>query len=712
MADLDVAVRLKFLTQGEEKLKAAARDLQAFGKATGKLSTTATGRLGGDLTRAWTASVKLGGALDKSAGAAKRTAASLNRIGAEARDIDRARVAVDRLAKSQGRLRDTRGRFLSGASGSRAGFGFDTAVAGGAIGGIAARRRREARATFLSEAASRVTPEGYLIGAGGAVIAGATIGATAAAGLAAVGVAAKEAIGRESAFADIQKKVNLDAGQSWDTLDRKVRKVSTTLGIGYEQAAAVFAQGGQGNIATGDLEDFAMLGAKVSTAWDVGAKEAAQMLTEIHGQTRWSNKELETFADKVNFLGDISAAAEKDIGAMWQRASAGAKAAGVSYDDSMVMMTALRGVGMQDEVAARFFGQFSSTLRRATSLKKGPQEAIKELGLTPQQVEKGMQTDAMSTMIDLLQRLDKAKNPVKIANTLFGGEWFDEALRMKESLSEIIRLREALAKGGYAGSLDKALTIDLGTTEAQLRRVKEALLDIMATTAKPAVLPAVKGVADWVTTKAQEMRDAQQRSEEARARATPVGESISSFERRLKLDRGSTSKPMFSQIEGMSPHIAQTTVGKPILDASQFGPAAEKITGEAADLYGALTKLNTTVQPVVDASAAVDPLDRITAAATRAAGALSAVRNFGVPSAGGVSVPASLTGGKGGSAPAPAAPAAAKPGKQTSLSRGGVHIAQAHFHGVKDVGALHRQLASLQTRAIRSSRDGALHDLA
>jgi DNA adenine methylase len=100
MADLDVAVRLKFLTQGEGKLKDAAKDIAAFGKSVNQLSGRATGRFGADLNKAWHASTKLGGSLDKSAKAAGKTATAMRSIGGGASGIDRTRAAVDRLTKS------------------------------------------------------------------------------------------------------------------------------------------------------------------------------------------------------------------------------------------------------------------------------------------------------------------------------------------------------------------------------------------------------------------------------------------------------------------------------------------------------------------------------------------------------------------------------------------------------------------------------------
>ena len=84
MADLDVAVRVRFLALGEQKIKDAARDLTAFGKAAQRLSGTATARFGAEMNRAWTATAKLGGALDRTAAAAGKTSTSMKALGGTA----------------------------------------------------------------------------------------------------------------------------------------------------------------------------------------------------------------------------------------------------------------------------------------------------------------------------------------------------------------------------------------------------------------------------------------------------------------------------------------------------------------------------------------------------------------------------------------------------------------------------------------------------
>jgi TP901 family phage tail tape measure protein len=316
----------------------------------------------------------------------------------------------------------------------------------------------------LSDFATAAAPgtAGMMLGMGGAAVGGLAVGGAAAYGV-------RQAISFDKAMADVKKKVNLEAGATWADVEDMIGKTARKVGIAREEMAALAAQAGQSGIAYKDLSEFMMLAAKASTAWDIGAKEAAQTLAEIKAKTGWTNKELETYANKVNYLGDISAAAEKDISAMWTRTSSAAKAAGVSYDDAMVAMTAMRSVGMPDDVASRAFGQFSARLRTATS-QKGVPQALKQLGLSAKSVEIGMQKDARGTIDEVLKRLGKSKDGVKVALGLGGKEWWDEFMLMVSARPEMQRLNSALAGGGAEGSLSKSLAVDLETTSKHLER--------------------------------------------------------------------------------------------------------------------------------------------------------------------------------------------------------------------------------------------------
>ncbi|WP_457798091.1 phage tail tape measure protein [Methylocystis sp. S23] len=617
MADMDFQLVLEAIVKGQDALDKLAKSEEQIAKAAkaanesqaasaGK-ADAAMKREAEAMQRAATAAKSLGTGAHAAAGASTQQAAAAERVAtAEKRAAD-ATKAHATAATMEAKAVQTAARAQSGA-----------AVAAAGARGRDARGRflpGGGRGEFLREAASQATPYGYLLGAGAAAAGGAAIGIGAYAAyetskrLATASVG--EAMSREVAFAQVQKKVNLEAGQSWEQLDRQIAKVSTTLGKSYQDTAAIFDQGGAAGIAGRDLETFGLLAAKVATAWDVDARSAAQMLTEVRAQTGKTIPDLEKFADKVNYLGDISAAAERDIGAMYQRAAAGMAAAGVGEDQSLAMMTALRGVGMQDEVASRFLTFFSGRLRTATSWKDGPLEALKAIGMTAKEVEMGMQTKPMETILTFLDKASHAKNVVGTMKDILGGEWFDEGLRFAQAAPEIIRLLDALSKGNYNNSMQSALDIELGTTEAKINRLKASLTDLMATWAKPWAKGVLEPIVEAATKKIDELRAAEERSQASKAGVKPKGLSVADYEAALGLNREPPAvikqTPTMALSEGNTPHLARTKgFGKDMLDASQFAQAAEKVTNASNSAFDALQKLNGTTATVnVDASGAI-----------------------------------------------------------------------------------------------------------
>lgn len=721
MADLDVAVTLKFLTTGADKLKTAARDLQAFGK----IGNKATGRFGGDMTKAWTASVKLGGALNKSAGAANKTAAAIRSIGGSAAGIDKTRAAVDRLTKSTSAAAVNAKKMRSGALGA-------AMLGGGAMG------RRAKMREGLAEAASRITPEGYLLGASGAVVAGAGVGGTIAGVGAAMAYGTKQAIDFEKAMANVRKKVNVPAGGSIASVEQMINRTAVDIGMSRTDMAELAATAGQAGIAYQDLSDFMTLAAQTSSSWDISARDAASGLAQIKAQTQWAIPKIRDFADQVNAMGDSSAASEKNVFEMFMRSAAAAKAANVPFETTLAVTTALNSIGMVPETAARFWNAFSSKMLVSGGRgAKDAAEGFSMLGLSLQKVQKGMKKDATGTIIDFLDRLEKSPNKAEAAIKTLGQEWWDEAARSGQALPEMLKNLKILRSGSWKGSLQQAQQIDLSTTAKQLERTKamvseigdglmrwslppinaqlQKMIDTYRSLKTTGFLPGADGKPiDRVADKTPIPFSPANRARFMGSRSS--GESGAAYESRLRLDqpiKRAPAPPMISMIEGVAPHmkaskinadlaniIAQANLAK---DALAFTASPTVNAAAAIGQISSLVEQGRAAQaatsfvstPTVNIGPAIAALQSLAAQA-------AAIRNLSPTISGGGRAPS----GGGGS---PANPSAA--GKQGSVTAP-IHIGQAHFHGVRDPGSLHRQLAVLQNRSIRTARDGALHDIA
>lgn len=171
---------------------------------------------------------------------------------------------------------------------------------------------------------------------------------------------------------------------------------------------------------------------------------------------------------------------------------------------------------------------------------------------------------------------------------------------------------------------------------------------------------------------------------------------------------------MISMIEGVAPHMNASKINADLANiVAQANLAKDALaftaspTVNAAAAIGQITTLvdqgraaqaatSFVSTPTVNIGPAIAALQSLAAQA-------AAIRNLSPTISGGGRAPV------GGGGAAPVNPSAA--GKQGAVAAP-IHIGQAHFHGVKDAGSLHRQLAAMQNRSIRSARDGALHDIA
>jgi TP901 family phage tail tape measure protein len=281
-----------------------------------------------------------------------------------------------------------------------------------------------------------------------------------------------QSISFEKAMAEVKKKVDLPEGETFTKLERDIVSMSIALGQSRENVAAVVAEAGAAGTAFKDLAGFTRLATKAGVAWDMPIREAAQKLFEVRSSTGKNLAELGDYVDKVNALGDSSAAKERDILEMSGRSIAAAREAGVSEDTSLAFLTAMRSIGIQPEVGARGFNALVSKMATADETKK-VSEGLEMLGLNAKTMAQRMKTDATGALTELFTALDRAKDPVEAAVKIFGQDWFDEMLRTKGSIAEVRKNLEMLRDPSkWTGSAERNLNIELATTASHLERLK------------------------------------------------------------------------------------------------------------------------------------------------------------------------------------------------------------------------------------------------
>jgi TP901 family phage tail tape measure protein len=429
-------------------------------------------------------------------------------------------------------LKSLLGRGVSQARGELRGLKSEAqglgAIKGPNVAGIAAygRSAREA-----SSALRQLKREQAVLGAGVAggntILAGTGRAALALGGLYGIRQATRATVGQaisfEKAMAQVRKKVDAPDEAGFQKLEGTINQIAKDYGLARAQVAELTAEAGASGIAFQDLERFMRMTAKAAVAWDMSPGEASQKLAEIKTATQMTIGELEKLAEKINGLGDNSAAKERDIVEMFGRAGAAAKAAGVSFDVSLAALTAVRSTGLQPEVASRWFSAFTGGLRTIEEGSKKAKEGLQILGLDAATVAKGMKTDSLGTMLDIFDRLQKSPEAATAAIKIFGKEWWDETSRAAQALPELRRQLEFLKSGKWEGSLNKTLNIELATTENHLKRMSALTSEIGDRMGRWA-LPPINNAIDGLLKKFDELKERMEQREKAKDPNAPTAE--------------------------------------------------------------------------------------------------------------------------------------------------------------------------------------------
>lgn len=517
MTTLDVALRLRLLNQLSAPAKVAAADVQHLTGSVKQLSGVRGGeQLSRDIDRAGASSRKA----TREIGDLRREATGLRGGEVLARDLDRAAGASRRTKREVGDLR----REAAGLKGGdQLAHDLDRAAASirsakRELVGLRREADRAPRARAMGDdrPAHHPRPGRAEEDGSGGVVAFGRRAAGAAAGYYTTREAIRKTVGEaitfEQAMAEVKKKVNDAPGaEGFAALEKTIKQIAIDLGIPQAKVAQLAAEAGAAGIAFAELERFTRLAAKASAGWDMTPEDAAGKLAGIKAGTNATIAQMEVLADKINGLGDNSAAKERDIVEMFGRSGAAAKAAGVDFDTTLAFLTALRSAGMQEEVGARFFSAITGKLATAGAGGKGAKDlgaGLEMLGLSLKTVSDGMKSNPAATLLDLLDRLNKAPDPAKAALKIGGGEWWDELARLAQARAEVVKQLDYIRNpANYKNSLQGNLDIKLATTGSHLERLKALSGDVGDRLGRWALPPINTAIEAWIH--AQEERKKQ-----------------------------------------------------------------------------------------------------------------------------------------------------------------------------------------------------------
>lgn len=321
------------------------------------------------------------------------------------------------------------------------------------------------------------------------------------------------AIDFESSMADVKKVVDFDTPQQFKEMGNDILEMTKTIPMAAQDLAQIVAAGGQSGIARKDLTGFAESAAKMGVAFDISAGQAGDMMAKWRTAFKMNQTEVVDLADKINYLGNTTAASAPLISDVVTRIGPLGEVGGVAAGEIAALGASMVGSGIQSDVAATGLKNMILALTAGESATKSQVGALNELGLSAEDVAQGMQDNAKETILKVLgaiRGLDKVKQ-ASVLSDLFGKESLGAIAPLLSNLDGVQdNLNKVADSSKYAGSMEGEFSARSETTANSLQLAKnnmEAFKIAIGNGLIPAMTPMIslltQGV-KWVSGIAQE----------------------------------------------------------------------------------------------------------------------------------------------------------------------------------------------------------------
>ncbi|OPH36506.1 phage tail tape measure protein [Moraxella lacunata] len=319
----------------------------------------------------------------------------------------------------------------------------------------------------------------------------------------------ESAVKFESAMAGVRKVIDFDTPEAFKQMEKDILAMSQRLPMTAEGLANIMASAGQAGIAQADLARFTETAAKMGVAFDITAEQAGQAMAEMRVAFNMSQSEVETLADKINYLGNTSPNNAAKIMQITQAVGAVAELGGFAADQTAALASVI--VGIDPSNVATGLKNISLQLTAGENATKSQRVAFEKLGLSAEDVAKKMKEDAVGTLMEitrLISEIIPEHEQSAVSTMLVGREAlpvFAQLIQNQEVATQ--KLTDMGDASKYAGSMLKEFENMAGTSQAQMQLFNnniEAVKIALGSALLPAInsimqalTPVIKAFAEW-----------------------------------------------------------------------------------------------------------------------------------------------------------------------------------------------------------------------
>ena len=262
----------------------------------------------------------------------------------------------------------------------------------------------------------------------------------------------------QSSMADVKKVVDFENADQFKAMSKAILDMSTKIPMTADNLATIVAAGGQSGIARQDLLKFAEAAAKMGVAFDVTADQAGDMMAKWRTAFKMNQNEVVELADKINYLGNTTAASAPLISDVVTRIGPLGSIGGVASGEIAALGASMVGSGIQSEIAATGIKNLILALVSGETATNTQAKAFAQIGLNANDMAVAMQKDAKGAILSVLKALEKLapEKRAAVMADLFGKESLGA---IGPLLSNLKGLEDNFNKVGdsinYVGSMEK-----------------------------------------------------------------------------------------------------------------------------------------------------------------------------------------------------------------------------------------------------------------
>lgn len=294
----------------------------------------------------------------------------------------------------------------------------------------------------------------------------------------------RDAMKFESVMADVKKVVDFDTPEQFKQMNADILNLSRNLPMTAEDIARILAAGGQAGVAKDELLTFASDAAKMGIAFDITADEAGDMMAKWRSAFKMGQSDVVQLADKINYLGNTTAASAPKISDVVSRIGPLGDVGGVAAGEIAALGASMIGQAVPSEIAATGIKNLILGLTAGEGATNTQAAAFQKLGLNAKDMAKMMQTDAKGAILQVMQAIKglSKEEQATVLTDLFGKE---SVAAIAPLLTNLEGLQDNFNKVAdetqYAGSMQKEYEARCQTTENAMTLLKNQLMSTSIT---------------------------------------------------------------------------------------------------------------------------------------------------------------------------------------------------------------------------------------